>query len=223
MQITPNKIYNMDCLEGIKGIADKSIDCICTDPPYFLGMTHNGQKGTFIDLAICKPFFTELAKEFDRVLTDDGAFYFFTDWRGYAFYYPILASYLPVKNLIVWDKLSGVGDKYTYNYELIIYGQKGNKSCKGSNIWRVKSFANGAKKTNGDKVHPTQKPIELIERIITDGAPEGGTVLDCFAGSGTTAIACKNKGMDFIGFELDERYYDIAYKRLEGYDDGANI
>lgn len=81
-----NRIYNMDCLEGIKKISDKSINLICTDPPYHLGLTHNGKKGTFNDLNIAKPFFTQLLKEFKRVLTDDGCMHMFTDWRSFAFY-----------------------------------------------------------------------------------------------------------------------------------------
>lgn len=89
-----------DCMELLPQIPDKSVDLIATDPPYFIGMTHNGQKGTFNDLAICRPFYDRLAAEYARVLKDTGEFYIFTDWRGYAFYYPIFAAALPVKNLI---------------------------------------------------------------------------------------------------------------------------
>lgn len=209
-----NKIYNIDCTEGIKKIPDKSIDCICADPPYFLGMTHNGQKGDFNDLAICKPFFTELAREFKRVLKDTGTFYIFTDWRGYAFYYPIFAGILPIRNLIVWDKISAPGNFYSYGHELIIFGAVGGFNKGGQPIWRMPSFASGAKKTNGEKVHPTQKPVELIKKIITDGCPEGGTVLDPFMGSGTTAVAAKEINRKFIGFEINEKYFNIAQSRI---------
>ena len=159
--------------------------------------------------------FFALANEFKRVLKPTGEFYFFCDWRGYAFYYPILSAVLPVKNLIVWDKISGCGNFYAYTHELIIYGTMCNKNKKGTNIWREKAFASGAKKTNAGKVHPTQKPVELMEKIITDGSEPGGVVLDCFMGSGTTGVACVNTGRDFIGIELDENYFDIAKNRIE--------
>ena len=211
-----NRIFNMDCLEGIKQLPDQSIDLVCTDPPYFQGLTHNGQRGNFIDLSISKPFFSELSKEMKRVLKPTGEFYFFTDWRGYAFYYPILSTFLPVRNMIVWDKISGAGSFYAYCHELIIYGcMNPNVRKKGRNIWSIKAFCSGAKKTDGEKAHPTQKPGEIIEKIILEGSPGGGTVLDMFAGSGTTGIACKKLNRQYILFELDEEMYQIAVARIE--------
>lgn len=208
------ELYNGDCIEEIKKVDTNTVDLIVTDPPYFLGMTHNGKKGAFQDLAICRPFWKQLAEEFDRVLKDDGEFYIFTDWRGYAFYYPIFSSVLPVKNLIVWDKISGAGNFYSYTHEFIIYGTKCNKNKRGTNVWREKSFASGAKTTNGEKVHPTQKPVELIEKIILNSSETGGVVLDTFMGSGTSGVAAKRNGRKFIGMEIDENYYNIARKRI---------
>lgn len=210
-------LYNMDCLEGIKKIESNSIDLIVSDPPYFIGMTHNGQKGTFNDLAICKPFYQELFKEYNRVLKDSGRLYFFTDFRAYAFYMPILNDIIPVKNCIIWNKRSGCGSNYNYQYEMIIYATKQYIIQGGSNIWDIKSFMVGAKKTNGEKIHPTQKPIELIEKIILDGSKENDFVLDTFSGSGTTAIACLKNNRHFIGFEHDENYYNLSRQRINKY------
>lgn len=64
-------------------------------------------------------------------------------------------------------------------------------------------------------VHPTQKPLEIIQRIIDKFSDENDIVLDPFLGSGTTAVACVNTGRHYIGFELDQQYYDIACKRLD--------
>ena len=224
-----NYIENIDCLEGLKQVPDKSVDLIATDPPYFLSMGHAGcnenakssgmlrSNRTFGDLAIAKPFYQTLFREFDRVLKDEGSFYFFTDWRGYAFYFPLMAAELPVRNLIVWDKKSGPGSYYTFSHELIIYGTKSSKLLhKGcTNVWRYPAFCSGAKATNGEKVHPTQKPVELITKMIEDSTNPGAVVLDTFMGSGTTAIACIRTGRNFIGFELDEMYHSIAQKRIE--------
>lgn len=76
------------------------------------------------------------------------------------------------------------------------------------------AFSSGAKSTNGEKVHPTQKPVEIIEKMIQDSTEPGGVVLDTFMGSGTTAVACLRTGRNFIGFELDEGYHAIAQQRI---------
>lgn len=68
---------------------------------------------------------------------------------------------------------------------------------------------------NGKRVHPTQKPLALMEYLIKTYTNEGETVLDFTMGSGTTGVACKNLGRNFIGIELDEKYYQIAAKRIE--------
>ena len=219
MELTENiNLLQGDCIDLLPKIPDGSINSIITDPPYFLGMTHNGQKGCFNDLAICKPFYQKLFTEYKRVLKPDGCVYFFCDWRSYAFYYPIMNGILGVKNMLVWDKKSGPGNFYNYQHELILFTTKRNAlNVKGSYniITGILSFSNGAKKTNGEKIHPTQKPIELIEKFIRDSTDSGDTVLDSFAGSGTTGVACINTGRRFIGIELDDNYFAIAKQRIE--------
>ena len=223
-----NYIDNIDCLEGLKEIPDKSVDLVVTDPPYFLSMGHAGSKTNaqnseqlnsnraFNDLAICTPFYKTLFAEYARVLKDDGSFYFFTDFRGYAYYFPLLNAALPVRNLIVWDKKAGPGSFYSFAHEFIVFGtnKSKTKSGVGSNVWRMAAFGSGAKKTNGEKQHPTQKPWELIAKCIEDATEPGAVVLDTFMGSGTTAVACLKTGRNFIGFELDEGYHAIAQKRI---------
>ena len=219
MELTENiNLLQGDCIDLLPKIPDGSINSIITDPPYFLGMTHNGQRGCFNDLAICKPFYQKLFTEYKRVLKPDGCVYFFCDWRSYAFYYPIMNGILGVKNMLVWDKKSGPGNFYNYQHELILFTTKRNAlNVKGSYniITGILSFSNGAKKTNGEKIHPTQKPIELIEKFIRDSTDSGDTVLDSFAGSGTTGVACINTGRRFIGIELDDNYFAIAKQRIE--------
>mgnify|MGYP001752443512 FL=1 len=210
-----NKIYNEDCLEGIQKIASASIDTIITDPPYFIGMTHNGKKGNYNDLIIMKPFFDSLFSEFSRVIKENGKVYIFCDWRTYAFYYPLLLKHISVRNMLVWDKISGPGSSYAFTHELILFAEKDTPYMKGSNIFRIPGFSAGAKKTNGEKLHPTQKPVEVIEKLITDSTKEGDLVLDCFMGSGTTAVAAKKLNRNFIGFEIQEKYITISENRLK--------
>ena len=213
-----NNIINVDCLEGIKDIPSSSVDAIITDPPYFVGMTHNGKKGDYNDLIIMRPFFDSLFSEFSRVIKENGKVYIFCDWRTYAFYYPILLKYINVRNMLVWDKISGPGSSYAFIHELILFAEKGTPCMKGSNIFRFPGFSGGAKKTNGEMVHPTQKPVEVIEKLITDSTKEGDLVLDCFMGSGTTAVAAKKLNRNFIGYEIQEKYIEIAERRLRQVD-----
>ena len=210
-----NKIYNEGCLEGIQKIASASIDTIITDPPYFIGMTHNGKKGNYNDLIIMKPFFDSLFSEFSRVIKENGKVYIFCDWRTYAFYYPLLLKHISVRNMLVWDKISGPGSSYAFTHELILFAEKDTPYMKGSNIFRIPGFSAGAKKTNGEMLHPTQKPVEVIEKLITDSTKEGDLVLDCFMGSGTTAVAAKKLNRNFIGFEIQEKYITISENRLK--------
>lgn len=212
---TKQIIFNQNCLEGLKRLNDKSVKTIVADPPYFQGLTHNGKKATFQDLNISKPFFDELFREFKRVLQDDGEIYFFCDWRGYAFYYPLMEQYLNIRNMIVWDKISGAGNMYAFTHELIIYGSEKPINKKGQNIWRMKAFSSGAKKTNGEKIHPTQKVTELIEKIVVENSKEGDLIVDPFSGSGTTAVVCKRLNRNFKGFEISENYHKLSVKRLE--------
>lgn len=216
LELEKNNIYNIDALEAIKAVESESIDLIITDPPYFQGMTCNGKKGEFNDLAICKPFFVELAKEFQRVLKKTGKFYIFCDWRGYAFYYPIFAEYLPIRNLVVWNKMSGMGNMYNYQHELIMYGTIKPYNQPGSNIWNIPGYTSQtARKKYGEKVHPTQKPLDVIRKIILDGSKENDLVLDCFIGSGTTAQVCIEEGRNYIGSEISEKYYEITKQRIK--------
>ena len=205
-----------ECIDLLPKIPDSSINTIITDPPYFLGMTHNGTRGCFNDLVICKPFYEKLFAEYKRVLRPDGCVYFFCDWRSSAFYYPIFDKIVQAHNLLVWVK-HGRPTQYHYGYgtEFILFSGKIKKSSVTNVITDIKSFNLGAEKTNGEKVHPTQKPIELMEKFIIDSTDVGDTVLDTFAGSGTTGIACIRTGRKFIGMELNDRYFEIAKNRIE--------
>lgn len=213
-------LYNQCCREGIKKIASNSIDAIITDPPYGCGTTINGKGLTPDDMKNLYPFYRALFKEWARVLKPQGEVYMFSDWRSNAFYYPILAESLTVRNRITWDKTSGPGNHYSYSTEDIFFAtqQKGfKKNKKGRNLWKFPSFCAGAKKRDGKKVHPTQKPTELLQHIIKSAVdvPKGAIILDCFAGSASVGVACKQLGHHYIGFEFNLDYFEIACKRLE--------
>ena len=213
--MTTNKIYNGDCLELIKDVPDGCIDAVITDPPYSSQMQHNGEAAVASDLNICKPFFREILKEIKRVLKPSGLVYWFCDWRSYGFFYDMFSEVLPVKNMLVWDKISGPGNYYSFSHELIIFTGKGNINIGGLPIIKEAAFCSGARQSDGEKAHPTQKPIRLISKLITDGTQKGDLILDCFAGSCTTAVAAIYNQRNYICFELQEKYCEIGEHRVK--------
>lgn len=212
-----NTITHGDAFDLIQEIPSKSVQLVICDPPYFIGLTHNGQRGRFVDLSVAKPFFKHMFREINRILKDGtGELYWFTDWRAEAFYMPLMDAMLDggVRNSIVWDKGSGPGNFYAFQYEKILFACKDNNAQKkGTNIWRSPGFASGAKATNGEKVHPTQKTLEIMEKMVRENSKPGDIVADFFGGSGTTAIVCDKLGRQYYCCELDEENIDIAIKR----------
>lgn len=215
------EIYNEDCLEGMKSLPDGSVDVVIADPPYFTGMTHGyGDKPRLLDLNICRPFYLQVFTEINRVLTDKGCLYWFCDWRSLGFYLAAMEiARVPVKNCLVWDKKGGVGNFYRYMHEMILFATFDSKwipKCDGkANVIRNINGFSVNHKMDGGKVHRAQKPVKLISKLIIDSTDEGDTVLDPFAGSATTAVACIELGRKFIGYELDETYYEIAKRRID--------
>lgn len=210
-----NKIYNQNCLEGIKKIEDETIDLIVTDPPYCIGTTSNGKQGTWNDNNLVEPFFEILFSELKRVLKDGAAMYINTDWRTYPFLYPILKKYFEIPNLIVWDyEWIKCGGQYRFSHEFIIYAIKGKRkrtfSASERDVWRIKPI----NWTLPTKLHNAQKPVALVEKMLLNSSAEGDIVLDTFIGSGTTAEACIRNNRNYIGFEIDEHYYKITQDRI---------
>ncbi|ULJ66666.1 DNA-methyltransferase [Wielerella bovis] len=206
------KLLNGDCLDLLKTLPTGSVDMILTDPPYYVGMTHNSEKATFSDLNMLKPFFNQLFAELKRVSKQGAFIYIFTDWRTYPFLQPIMANFFEIKNMLVWDKIVGrVSPHYRNQHEIIIFATNGksNRKIYSGSIITEKSFSSGAHSTN-TKIHPTQKPVELLARLIEDGSDSGDVILDCFMGSGSCGIASLRLGREFIGIEIDENYFQAA-------------
>lgn len=117
------------------------------------------------------------------------------------------------QNLIVWDKGNQTPNKYYMNaYELILMLRKGRarniNNLGTKNILRIPNIC-------GNKIHPTEKSVELMEVLIANSTNELDVVLDPFLGGGSTGVACRHLNRDFIGIEIDERYFEIARQRIE--------
>lgn len=210
------KLYHGDCLEIMPQLKDTSIDLLIYDPPYSIGTTSTGHKGSWLDNNLIKPFFDILFKESKRLLKSFGEFYINTDWRTYPFLYPILYEYFIIKNCIVWDyEWIKAGSHYRFSHEFIIYGIKEKIKRKFSaserDVWRIPPI----NFTSNNKKHQAEKPVKLVEKMILNSTKENDIILDSFVGSGTTAIACRRLNRRWIGIEISEKYCSIAADRIK--------
>lgn len=209
-----NKITKGDCLELLKDLPDKSIDLVITDPPYGVSFKKKGQTYLPGDGINLMPV---VLPELYRVLKDDGAIFVFSSTPRLHDFLITFQTYFKLHNIIIWDKIQPTYPfskaHFLLQYEPIMYGSKG-------------LFHLAPKKAIGDviqarnprgkiRTHPTQKPVDLIEKIIGATPETSRVILDPFAGTGATLVAAKNKGRDYIGFELSEKYCEIAEHRLE--------
>lgn len=217
-----NKIYNMDCLDGMKLIHDESVDLIVTDPPYLMNYKTNRRKEK--KHKFCNEIMNdgneELIKKYIeqcfRIMKKDTAIYIFCNSNKVDFFKKEIEKKFKIKNIIIWVKNNHTaGDlkhQFSKKYEMLIMANKGNKKIIGKRITDVWEFD---KVVGNKQKHQNQKPLELIEQCILKHSSENELIFDGFIGSGTTAIACINTNRNYIGFELDKEYFDIANKRIE--------
>jgi len=205
-------LYLGDCLEVMPMLG--KVDAVVTDPPYGtqdLGggygrrqlHSENGRDGRTIandfDLSTMEAAFKCLPIDECFVLA------FYAARRSYEFAKAIAP--LEFVGEIIWDKRQmGLGYTVRYAHESIAVLKAGKNPRP---LFAIESVISVHQQ---EKTHPHQKPVELMERLVSWQA---GTVLDPFMGSGTTGVACVKLGRKFIGIELDEKYFDIACKRIE--------
>lgn len=214
-----NYIDNVDCLVGINDLPDNSLDLIVTDPPYGIDYKSARKKdktkrlGGIINdktpfLAFIKP---ALAK-----LKPSGAMFIFTRWDvQQAFIDEVVSNGGRVKSVLIWDKgVHSMGDlkaSYGSKYESILFIPGQDFSFPGK---RPQDIIAVSKVPPAKLVHPNEKPVALIEKLINDASEPGSVICDPFMGSGTTAVACIKTGRHYIGFELDEKHYNTAQQRI---------
>ena len=219
-------LYNGDCLELMKNIPDKLVDLILTDPPYNIARKNNfttmGRSG--IDFGEWDKGFDQFAwlNEIPRILNKNGSVIIFNDWKNVG----EIAKYcesigLVIKDMLRWRKTNPMprnrDRRYITDFECAVWltnkGAKWTFHRLGSNYQRPMFEYPVVAGT--DKVHPTQKPVALLEYLIKTYTNEGDLVLDNCMGSGSTGVACMNTKRNFIGMELDEKYFEIAKERIE--------
>lgn len=224
-----NKIYNMNCMDGFKQIEDNSIDLICTDPPY--KVTSRGTSGTmggYWKDAMAKSGkifnnnsieISEYMPELYRILKNKSILYIMCNNKNLQDMINIgtACGFNFVKTLI-WEKGNKICGKYYMGcYEYICLFRKGGdrpiNNCGTPDILRIP--IKKLKDENGRNLHDTEKPVELMEILINNSSNEGDIVLDPFVGIGSTMLAAIKNKRQYLGFELDEKYFDIANERIE--------
>lgn len=218
-----------DCVEAMKTLSDRSIDLVLTDPPFSSGTRREASKGLrksmnrgtedadwFGSDSLTTNGFLYLMRlcaiEWQRVLKPGGHALCFIDWRMQSTLADAVESAdLRKAGLLVWDKTYfGMGSCFRNQHELILHFTKGVGSPPlrkdTGNVLSFKPVRNG--------IHPTEKPLPMLERLLTTICPVGGVVLDPFFGSGSTGEAALSVGRQFIGVERDPRYFELAADRL---------
>ena len=214
-----------DCLERMKDIQDNSVDLCVSDIPYKLtgggkgdGANSKRPKGILEDNSqlMQVPKFEDWLPELYRVMKDGSHIYLMCNFKNLN---DLMNKSLAVGfkhiNLLVWEKNNCTPSQfYMKNCEYTLLLRKG-KSKYINNIGGSKTV-HKFNNIIGNKVHPTEKPEELMKFYVENSSDRGDTVLDMFMGSGSTGVAALNTNRKFIGVEMEEKYFDIGASRMEG-------
>ncbi len=287
-----NKIYNQDCIEGMKKIPDRSVDLIIADPPYFKTINEEWDFKWRLESDYYK-WSEKWIEQVSRIAKPTACFYLFGYFRTLCGMMDLITKYnFELRQQIVIDKgLRSISGRKTSTYKMfptttesILFFNYDNKpnikkflkerqkalgltakqineklkvKSNGGGVWSLYTGENILAQVptkemwerlqkvlefkmdysqvayvynpqmgytdvwtdidfyEEERAHPTQKPAKLIERLIKASSNEGMLILDPFMGSGTTALVAKRLKRDFIGFEIDKKYYDEAIKRLK--------
>lgn len=198
MNLPLNTVIEGDCLEVMKTLPDKCIDLVLTDPPYGLGdrLSDGGGKlkntpmavlyrdTDWVDESPSKEVFDEMFRVSKNQIICGGNYF----------------SLPPTRGFVAWDKKQHMPTLSAVEYIWTSF------DCPA----KIASFSS----MDLNRVHPTQKPIGLIEWLMAKFTGEGDTILDPFAGSGTTGVACMNLKRNFILIEKEPKYVQICNERL---------
>lgn len=224
-----------DCLELMKKIPNESIDLIVTDCPYHIvagGCTNiprddepsgifnrrntftqkNAKTGKLFDCNDIK--FSDWLPEAYRILKNNSHIYIYINARNLKKLQQEAEKVgFKFQNILIWNKGNATPNRYYLNaYEMILMMRKGNaKNINNMGTKNILTIPN----LRGNKTHPTEKPVALNKILIENSSNENENVLDMFMGTGSCGIACKQLNRNFIGIEIDQKYFEIAKERIE--------
>lgn len=221
---------NADCMDVMKDMQDKQFDLCLTDPPYLIKNTTAGGKSRFaksfqkmnneikekkltegIDLSFCDEII-RLQKKINSYI-----------WCNKAQILDYLKFFVEMKNcsfdILCWQKDNApptFNNKYLTDKEYCLYFRKGGY-CQPVRYENAKTIFNEPLniKDKNKYGHPTIKPLKIFDILISNSTKEGDSVLDCFSGSGTTAVACHRGKRRFVCIEKDKEYFEMSVKRYE--------
>lgn len=194
------QLHRGNCLDILPTIPSQSVDVVITDPPYGLGIKYSTYSDTLENLKkLIDSFIPEVRRVAKNVIVFPGInnvwLYPPADWVA-CWFYGTTGS---------WGKLG-----YNSWQPMLFYG-KNNRRYGMDTI----KYSKIEKRIEG---HPCSKPLGLMEEVVKRFSDQGQTVLDCFMGTGSTGVACCNTGRNFIGIEMDEKYFEIARSRIDNAD-----
>jgi site-specific DNA-methyltransferase (adenine-specific) len=227
------EIIHGDALDVLRGMPDASVDAVVMDPPYCSGGFSEAARrqakgqGLRSETIRAEGWFAsdnmgtsglmwlmrQTCREANRILRSSGSMIVFTDWRQVVnIVPPIESTGFRYTNCVVWDKGSaGLGAGFRAQHEMALH------FTKGSPVYHDRSTGNVIRcprQNHNTREHQTQKPVAIMASLVRVVAPIAGTVLDPFAGSGSTGVACVETGRSFIGIEREATYVEIARRRI---------
>ena len=223
-----NTIQLGNCYEIIKYIPDNSVDCIYVDIPYLI--THGGKGDSPLAKRIDKVHNTylknikdginyEILNDFIRILKKLNLFI----WCSKEQVYEILKFFKEkgyMFEILVWTKSNptpATNNVWLPDIEYCLYFREKGVKLNDGYDYKSKWYSSSINKADKDLFkHPTIKPLELVKRHLLHTTQQNDIVFDCFCGSGTTCVACKETGRNYIGIEINPEYYKIAVDRLNG-------
>jgi len=206
------KLHNIDCMEYLAACDDNAFELAIVDPPYGIGEVGQRNKTGDRPTAKWKNPKSQIYKFFDDSKIPKQEYFDEVKrvsnnqivWGGNYFSEKLNAS----KGWIVWNKKADI--KENLSMAELAWSSFDKKVNVYEHLW-----AGFKKKYKVERIHPTQKPVELYEWLLMNYAKEGDRILDTHLGSGSIAIACHNLGFDLVGCELDTDYFNAAKKRLQ--------
>jgi site-specific DNA-methyltransferase (adenine-specific) len=217
--INTNQIIILgDSKEILPTLELKTFDLLLSDPPYgmdFKSGWNDKEKIANDKIEDTITLFENVLKECVPLLKDDAHFYLFGNIDFLSEIKPIIEKYLNLKNILIWDrKVIGMGDLKTYgfSYDIVYFGY--NKKWKDLNGTRDRDILQFNRVTPSANIHPTEKPIDLLEYLIKKSTKENDNILDPFAGGGSTLLSCKNTNRLATGIEIEEKYYNLIKSRI---------
>lgn len=204
-----NMLLNGDCLDVLPRLPAHSADFVLTDPPYLVN--YKDRSGRSIANDVRDDWLAPAFSEISRVLRPDSLCVSFYGWTRVDIFMSAWrrAGLRPVGHIVFAKPYVSNAKFVGYRHESAFLLAKGNPVLPAEPPPDVLPW-----KYSGNKLHPTQKPVSSLVPLIKAFCPEGGIVLDPFAGSASTCVAALECGRHFVGIELDPTYYAAAHDRL---------